>query len=824
MVLLDRGHFTHSLCFPKRSPLSRLKPIPRFSSNIRKAALVERLHQHLLDPATQPRLSVRQQQILNRVAAAGGQLSERHLFLSQAPTLSDLNHLLALGLLFKSGDDLLFMPVELLPPAAAAESPPSNHPPPDPAERSWPPVDVLGYDLTCLLALLQRDPVRLLHGRWLPPGFLKAWGRYCRIPPAQPQARSELQTKRRRFLHYLAESAGLVNDNQLLVNSKFAPAADPSPISNYQLPLTPAPAAWLWLRAPRAERIEVLWQAWQSLDPGRWRRFRLPGCTWLSDPAALLEPVQSAMVHLNPADPALFARTLLEQQPRLLDLLPAATLAPAELLAETIVDIITGPLAWLGGLRQARPERSRRDEAGRPVLSYVAGMKDESISDSSFILRSDDNPPPVAKFALRSSLQADPFQSTFTLTALPGWPDPIDLMVVIEISKLITRAGGKAAFIVQPSSFSLALHHGWSPPALLAALTRLVERPLTAEEVEQLRLWIAAAQKVALKQVVLLESIDPQVITRLASNRRGRNLIQRTLSPRAVVVDAAKIPQLVKRLTEQEGVPPQSIIDNEQYTHNMPNDDFENSKTNPVQPSSLIPSTGLRTGPSSGLRTDPSSGLRTGPSSGLRMNTQPANAAYLWLAVNVYQALGRYISLPGRIPQTVIDQLTPALTPADMAAAEVMVDKTAAAVRRLIDGHSPFPAWPTGGHPIEESLAAIKQAMAAGQDVELLYYAAGTDRLTRRIVEPYRVEWHGGRGAGEQEGKGAGEQASKGERPSPPPLLTPAPLLNSPSPHPRSASGTPYLIGFCHRAQAERMFRLDRIKEISVVPPGQSVV
>lgn len=31
-------------------------------------------------------------------------------------------------------------------------------------------------------------------------------------------------------------------------------------------------------------------------------------------------------------------------------------------------------------------------------------------------------------------------------------------------------------------------------------------------------------------------------------------------------------------------------------------------------------------------------------------------------------------------------------------------------------------------------------------------------------------------------------------------------------------SGIPYLVGFCHTAQAERVFRLDRIQEITLVP------
>lgn len=738
----------------------------RFASNIGKAALVERLHRHLLAAVVRPHLPAPQQRILERVAAAGGQLSERHLFLSLAPAPADVKALLALGLLFKGGDELLFIPTELMlqaaPPSSSATQPPRIA------------GEMVCHDVTCLLALLHRDDVKLLHGRWLPPRFLKQWGQLCRIPPARPQARSELQTHRRRFLHYLAEGAGLVTGftppvvrpSSSVSGKKTNDGGRTTTDNNIILP---APAAWLWLRAPGPERIQALWEAWQRPDPDRWRRFRLPGYKWLTNPAALLEPVQQAWLSLNPANPALLARTLLEQQPRLLDLLPPATIDPAETLVETISNIIAGPLSWLGILKT--------QTSGTQGTHRNLPRQFPSVPTSSSELF--DDAPPTAKFALQSHIRPNPLKSTFTLTPLPGLPDPVDLMTAIEVGRLKselkphTRSTVDAllptpdSLLLTSSSFILSLHRGWSPPALLAAINRLAERPLTGPEVEHLQAWAAAAQNVTLKQVVLLESIEPQVITRLASNRRGRNLIHRTLSPRAVVVDPAKLPQLVKRLTEQEGVPPK--------------DEGGRMKDEDIPPSSFIPSAS---------------------------SEQALHPSYLWLAVNVYQALGRFINLPGRIPQAVIDHLTPALTPADMAAVEVMVDKTVAALRRLIEGRTPFPPWSSDSHPEEKSLAVIEQALAAGQPVELLYYAAGTDRLTRRIVEPYRVEWRGG-------GAGEGKQSE---------IVNRKRVLSGAQRAQVEVSKIGYLIGFCRRAQAERVFRLDRIKDIALVPPGESVV
>lgn len=119
-----------------------------------------------------------------------------------------------------------------------------------------------------------------------------------------------------------------------------------------------------------------------------------------------------------------------------------------------------------------------------------------------------------------------------------------------------------------------------------------------------------------------------------------------------------------------------------------------------------------------------------------------------------------------RTPQALLDHLAALATPTDLAAADVAAEQVLADLRRALDGYVPFPPWPEGGLPEEESLAVIEEALAEGQNLRLRYYAAGTETLTQRVVEPYRVEWRG---------------------------------------------DIPYLIGFCHRAQAERMFRVDRI-------------
>jgi proteasome accessory factor C len=75
--------------------------------------------------------------------------------------------------------------------------------------------------------------------------------------------------------------------------------------------------------------------------------------------------------------------------------------------------------------------------------------------------------------------------------------------------------------------------------------------------------------------------------------------------------------------------------------------------------------------------------------------------------------------------------------------------------------------------PVEESVALIEQALREGYALAMDYYTAGRDVVTHREVEPHRLE---------QRGKAM------------------------------------YLIGFCRRVQDERVFRVDRIRSLELVP------
>ncbi len=208
-----------------------------FSAKLPKSTLIDLVASTLLNsnklPEALAQLSPPETQCLMDVLAAGARLPVRYLAdrnaRSLAPRrlirahrqqaqLTPVERLCLRGLLFYDQATYdLFIPTDLMP---LLPQPNRPVPPVVTTPTAFSPIDLLCHDLTCLLALLQRDQVSLLHGRWLPPHFLQLWGQHCAGPPDHPNARSELQTNRRRFLHYLAESAGFVTGPEALVTGQ----------------------------------------------------------------------------------------------------------------------------------------------------------------------------------------------------------------------------------------------------------------------------------------------------------------------------------------------------------------------------------------------------------------------------------------------------------------------------------------------------------------------------------------------------------------------------------------------------------------------------
>jgi len=670
--------------------IARQRHVP-FPRDAPKAALVDLLATSMSDPAqlctVLDTLSDAEQAVLLDLSAAGGRLPRYHVTrrhgdlrpyrpwrpdASPRPwqnPISPVQRLYFLGLIFwdRPTDDLI-IPADLLPFFPAPARP----------DRATPATVPLGsahaaaLDISLLLALLEVDDVRPLHGRWLTPRLLADWGQRCSVPPLHPTARGERQTGRRRLLHYLAEDAGFV-----AIAGRC---------------LKPTPAAWNWLQAEPSSRLHALWEIFASPTDDLWRAYRLPGHDILHHPRVLVESALRALPHTVPSNPAAFAYALLGCDPEPHNDLHARLPDAEELLTQAILDLLTGPLVWLGALAIDNADRLSLTSWGTAWLG---------LSEPPAI-------PPPAPFSLGPDL---------TLTPPPGYPDPLALVTIETCAERLPDG----RYQITPAALTRALHRGHAIAGLLDRLSRVADRPLTGQEQATLNQWSQTADQAIIRRLTVLETVDPEIIVRLSQSRRGRPIIRRTLSRRTVVVDEGKLPLLVRRLTRQEGIPPRVEI-----------------------PSAAPPS---------------SPALGRG------------GAAHLWLVARLYQKLGRFIPLPVHFPQSLLEHLAAVAEPGDMEAADAALEQALAALQDAIDGWAAFPAWGEPGLAVEETLPLIQQALEQGRALGMTYYTAGRNELTHRVVEPLRIEYRG---------------------------------------------QVPYLVGFCHLAQAERVFRLDRIRRIGM--------
>jgi len=145
--------------------------------------------------------------------------------------------------------------------------------------------------------------------------------------------------------------------------------------------------------------------------------------------------------------------------------------------------------------------------------------------------------------------------------------------------------------------------------------------------------------------------------------------------------------------------------------------------------------------------------------------------AGLWLAGEVYAELKRFIRLPVPPPHGVLHGLEKELSPAAHSAAESALSETLERLAQVVNGWAAYPAVETKAD-VEEWVTTIERALQEGRDLELVYWTAGRNERTRRRVTPYWLE---------------------------------------------RRREVPYLVGYCHHRQAERVFRVDRIERLRLV-------
>jgi hypothetical protein len=150
---------------------------------------------------------------------------------------------------------------------------------------------------------------------------------------------------------------------------------------------------------------------------------------------------------------------------------------------------------------------------------------------------------------------------------------------------------------------------------------------------------------------------------------------------------------------------------------------------------------------------------------------QPPATGALWLAAQLYQWLAEHLPLPLPPPSAAAQSLLAQFTPAQQALLHSQFAQLHAHLLDLLDG-LPFTPPPQPSDPAQWQ-APIARAIAEQHDLQIDYFSAGRNLLTRRLVRPYWLEDH---------------------------------------------HAVPYLRAYCHQSGQVLTFRLDRIFAIDPSP------
>ncbi len=476
--------------------------------------------------------------------------------------------------------------------------------------------------------------------------------------------------------------------------------------------LKPTLAAHEWLATARSAQIDHLWRAWRDTTPSNrdlYRRYRLPG--WQrDDPLADLDRL---LTHLAPCPPGQWVA---------LDAFLDAVEAADPGLFRPTDHYLT--LAALSDDDRAQTRRQTRHTLAALLTGPLHWLGLLSLSplpqrggETTFSLT-----PTAARLLGQSTASEQPPSSDpqpwriaddLTVTIPPDAPLPDRLILETWAEEPDEPS---APWRLTPASLIRALERGHP----LAELTTLLERAtgdaLPVLIAETLLHWADAYGQVAIRPVTILQTADRALLEELAAHRRLRQHFRETLSPRAVVVDPAQVGALV-RLLHRHGHHPRVELPPDNPAHS---------------------------------------------------ELAPEGVAYLLVAARVYAHLAEHIVLPLSIPHTLLDDLEAQLNPRQRQAVRVAVQTTLDRRQRVADGWQPHSAY-TVAYPVADTLALIQRAIESQRPLDIEYYTEGRGELTRRTVEPLRLE---------------------------------------------RRHDAPYLVAFCRLRRDERLFRVDRIKAV----------
>jgi len=580
-----------------------------------------------------------------------------------------------------------------------------------------PPADI-GAAVLTFLCFLNREDIRPIHGRWLPPIACRTLQGATHLGSASHltgRVRSERQLPYLSFVHYLAERAGLVDVEGIR--------------------LKPTLLAQTWLAQPRAERLRALWEAWredEKTNTELWSRFHLPGDSDLS-PLTRFNCLLSLLAFLTPGDYPLddLLDALAQRDPALLQ-----SCAPYRTWAEMdedtqadfrqrarlwVTEMLTGPLAWFGATALLHSPSSILHSPSSPIWFTPLGAALLGREDGAW--PADPPSSPLHLYPPTLDGEGKPIAVPLTVPAGLSPASRLALAALTEEDDDQTARLAPAGFVIQPSarrianpagaetilvqtitprSVARALRRGHTVEGLVTFLEELTNEPLSPSVLKTLYTWAEAVEAITIAPALLLRVRDPALLQELASIRRLRARLGETLSARAVTVEADQLEALVRHL-ERLG--------------------FYCDGGLRMADCGLGPG-GRPTTPAA--EGDLSKGERTAIAAALRL----------------FVALADELGLDLRPPHLLAQRWLESLPQAQRDAAHRQVQTVLEALRHrdarqgVEDYRLPSPTAPL--------LPELEQAIAQGATIEMDYYTAGRQHLLSRRADPLRLEWRGG--------------------------------------------------------------------------------
>ncbi|HIP96970.1 MAG TPA: WYL domain-containing protein [Anaerolineae bacterium] len=527
-------------------------------------------------------------------------------------------------------------------------------------------------DIFAFLAFLNRRDVRPLHSRWLPPTEIRCLAPYLTGLDSLPDGvRSERQVPYLAFIHYLAERAGLVGLSLGLLKPTL-PARD-------------------WLRRPRAERIQRLWEAWcgEDKDNKVWLRYQLPAVR-NDEPLPRFHGLLKALATCEPGhayplddflnalrrfDPALF-------QPYADSLWTGDAPANFHDAATTCLrSLLTGPLAWFGVLESAS---QRTGESAIVSLSPLgAALLGRGDGEWPQEVTADAHAPLLS---VRFDAQGE--APALIVEASPTLPLP-DRFTLEGIVPPQLDAPGRYRLTRQ--RFLRALQRGHSLESILDLLERNTGDTLRPIELGTLYRWAEDFEQVRIYPALLMVVRDPALLRELCAVRRIRQKLGQTLSARAITVDASRLDQLLRQLNKR-GIVPQ---------------------------------------------------LERPPTTGdAEPSLSPADRVSIVAALHCAALLRDALGLDFHLPFPLVRDWQEALSQAERDAVFTLLNET----ERRLREYSPSQAEYHPPFPITPLLPILEEAIARRATVEIEYHPAGDRPVTVRRVDPLRLEQRGRRG------------------------------------------------------------------------------